>query len=75
MLSIKQLKQFKRTNYYRSGIEESIYRLRNIGLVDPDRVIRELENLRGCWWYDGCYAEAATSVIYELNIVKKCKGL
>ncbi|MBF0408963.1 MAG: hypothetical protein HQM10_16570 [Candidatus Riflebacteria bacterium] len=59
------------------GIEESLFRVRNGGLKDPDQAIEKLDSLRGLWWYDGAGAETAESVIRELELVKawKCKAV
>ncbi len=53
--------------------ESLLYRLRNIGLSEPEYVLKQISALRSMKWYDGAAAETATSVVKELEIVRSIK--
>lgn len=54
-----------------ANAEELLYRIRNIGLSEPDVALAAIERLRGLWWYDGVNAETAQAICGELYLVKR----
>jgi len=47
-----------------------LFRLRNAGWTNPDDAIAAIDDLRELWWFDGCNAEAASSIRHELTLVR-----
>ena len=70
----KIMEQLKKHEYDRNiDYGSLLYRLRNIGLSEPEHVLKQISELRSLKWYDGINAEAAKSVIDELEIVRSIK--
>lgn len=45
-----------------------------VGLNAPKRMSETLMSFRGSWWYDGEMAQAVSSMVNELNLVRECRS-
>jgi predicted transcriptional regulator len=58
---------------YFNAIYKKLYELRNLGMIETEKILDFLNDSRNYWWYDGAIAEAVNDILEELNIIKKIK--